>query len=664
MIKLKHMLFYITLLLLIGSHDPVPEEVSLDLAEGNHRLRWTVHPVWGEPSFDSFHHMSGNPVLRGIPPYEWPVNGFLFEDPLTGYWYLYVGNYTTGYELNATHPSHCTVFESRDKGISWQAKGRILPSGDHMFENETSPVCHAPDVSVVYFKGLYHLCFDWTTENTTWENASVPDRDSNSGVGYAWATTPEGPFQPTRYPIASTREQTLIHGKYRRLYASSLIRRAQDWLVPTLTDSGPFYGWALLAMTAKEPEGPYSKPQLVLYPESNSYHPPLLEFFPAFVHDEFVYMPATSVALNRNFQCLFRAPIEEAHNSKAWQLYHHGSLWHSMPMEWETYGIWGQTFSGFVDRQGLFHVMFPSRDSLGRGTINLAVRSWDEPLRERGFIVSGHQGPSVIRTRSSYIPNHLNVQGQLQGVIGVLWNMQGPMGANVPRSDASLHKLTQHCLSMLEITASGWRLISNQGDETGNAIASGHLDLVGGIFSIDLKWEGNQCVITIQDKIVWEGQLPAEEGGIGLWVGSRSWLEIQKFCVQGHLAQRPLPLLYTEALVGAAQGFVNWEKREIPLFRYGEGAVSKIWNETVMAKWNFWGTGFRLWAPKKPYFGRAQVYLDGAFLSDLDFTSNQEEISSILLEKTGLSDTGHALILKPHKDNVIPVDSLDILSEM
>ena len=66
---------------------------EIDYAESQHVDKWLRHPVYGDPSFDAFKRVSGNPIHRGQPPFEWPVNGFFFADPLGGKWYLYVGDY-------------------------------------------------------------------------------------------------------------------------------------------------------------------------------------------------------------------------------------------------------------------------------------------------------------------------------------------------------------------------------------------------------------------------------------------------------------------------------------------------------------------------------------------------------------------------------------------
>ena len=79
------------------------------------------------------------------------------------------------------------------------------------------------------------------------------------------------------------------------------------------------------------------------------------------VYDGYVYAMYASVGLNRNFQAIYRAKIEEAHRAEAWQLFQHGTAWHSEPVVNEGMGLWGQSFSGFVDRNGQFQVCSPRR---------------------------------------------------------------------------------------------------------------------------------------------------------------------------------------------------------------------------------------------------------------------------------------------------------------
>ena len=633
---------------------------SLDLADPSCRNCWIRHPVWGDPSFDSFERMPDNPVLRGSAPYAWPVNGFLFQDPPSGNWYLYVGNYLEGYRLDPQYPSICTIFRSVDKGTHWEALGPAFTGPPHIFEGETAPMSSAPDVTVVFSEGAYHMCFDWTTRNTTWENAATPGADANSGVGYARAERPEGPFQPSPRPIATTRTQEPLLGKYKRLYASTLIRRSNDWLVLTLTDSGPYFGWALLAMVSKNPDGPYSQPELLLHPESPSYHPPLLEFFPAFVHDGFVYSPATSVARNRNFQCIFRAPIEEAHLPSSWTIEQHGSLWHAVSTENEYHGMWGQTFSGFVDEAAFLNVLFPSRDARGNGTINLARRKWESPYREKGFAASAHGGPTFLRTKDGCTPETLSLRFSWKGTIALIWDAHAPLGADVPRSDASLHPLMLGDNRFLELSDGGWRLGGRDAKGTETTLTGGKLPGKPERADLAVTWSDGQASIVFDATLLWRGELTAGAGALGLLLAPSSNVALESFAVQGHFAPSTVTLLYTEALLGAAQGFVNWERLSSPLYRYGEGAASKGEKHGACAKWNFDGAAFTLWAPKGPQFGEAELLLDGRPLVRKNFHASSEIASMPVFTHRAETAGFHALMMKPLGGGIIPLDCLEV----
>ena len=62
---------------------------DVDYADSCHAGPWLQHPVYGGPSFDAFVHAPQNPLHRGTPPFEWPVNSFFFPDPVSGNWYIY-----------------------------------------------------------------------------------------------------------------------------------------------------------------------------------------------------------------------------------------------------------------------------------------------------------------------------------------------------------------------------------------------------------------------------------------------------------------------------------------------------------------------------------------------------------------------------------------------
>jgi hypothetical protein len=403
---------------------------TVDYADSRWVDLWLRHPVYGDPSFDSFEHVAGNPVFRGSPPLEWPVNGFFFQDPLSANWYLYIGDYPTGYwnprAPGGNVPARCIVLRSSDQGAHWEKLGAVLPEDPSLFDGDGKAAGLMPDVSVVYDAGRYHMVYDWAT----------PKLD-DFGIAYAWSERPEGPFHRAPQPIQRRSAQPLLLGRYNRPYAATILRRKHDWMILAMMDAPPF-SWAMYGMTAPAPEGPYTAPALLRHVEAGYYHPPLLEFFPAFQYDGWVYAPATSVALNRDFQVIFRAPQEQALKPDAWQIFRHGSAWHSEDLENEHAGIWGQTFSGWVDARGVLHAMFPSRDPQNRGTINLAERPWAQPLRPRGFRLAGHAGPAITCLRRSFGAFRMHAAFRLHGAARIFWGFTAPIGPNRPASDSTL----------------------------------------------------------------------------------------------------------------------------------------------------------------------------------------------------------------------------------
>ncbi len=630
---------------------------TVDYALGAHQDAWLRHPVLGDPSFDTFERAPANPVVRGTEPFEWPVNGFLFEDPVSGHWYLYVGHYLRGYAFSTDQPSHCTVLRSTDRGGHWEPLGRALAQGNHLFTGEVSPLHSAPDVSVLHDKGKYHMVFDWASQNTTWENASNPPTEANSGAGYAWSDTPGGPFHPVANPVVTTRAQVPMLGKYRRMYASTLLRRAEDWLVLTLTDSGPFFGWALAGMTAPSPEGPWTEAKLLLHPERAAWHPPLLEFFPAFVHEGWVYAPATSVARNRNYQALFRAPLDRAMDPAAWELFQAGSIWHADPVEWETAGIWGQTFSGFVDAAGTFNVMFPSRDKNGCGTINLASRPWNRPFRERGFTLSGHGGPSITLLKHGMAMHSLKVDLTLHGTAEILWDYTGVPDPDRPASDAVPHPHALAGYTGLELGEKGWALRRVDKNGTAAVAASGNAPVAGDC-ALEMEWAEDKLTIQLNKTMVWTGALPAPAGVPGMILRENSHAKVTRFEVGG--TRRPASLFWgwREGMLCAAQQSADWRVVDTPDSRCGSHIVPA--RAGLQLKWNIEGAGFKIWAPAGPDFGGAEVLVDGNPAGMLVCHEGKESPAAPRFAVENLPSGRHTIILN-FGDSPVPAECLEVM---
>lgn len=630
----------------------------IDYADATQLDAWLRHPVLGDASFDSFVHASSNPMHRGAAPYEWPVNGFLFEDPVSGNWYTYVGEYCKGYAMVEDAPSRCVVFRSKDKGKTWERIGPAIEGrGTHIFEGELAALDHAPDVSVIYADGRYHMAFDFTTFGITWENAANPPKEANSGVGYAWSDKPEGPFHPTSRPVATTRDQELLQGKYRRLYASSIIRRANDWVVLTLTDSGPHFSWALLGMKADKPEGPYTKPQLLLHPELDRFYPPLLEFFPAFVHEGFVYSPTTSVAANRNYQGMFRAPMESMLEPNAWEYVMHGSVWHADPVEHEYHGIWGQAFSGFVGKDGAFHVMFPSRDSNGMGTINFAERRWNAPYRERGFVVSGHEGPSLALLKRGGPLSRVEMEARTHGTVSLVWDYSGPLGPNKNTSGSTIHPLTLSTYSGVELSPGAWTLVMVDAQGQRSVVAEGKRTNTEEV-SVAIPWDDSGVAsLELNGSDVWSGPMPNGPGILGVLTSANSHASVSKFIADAPPSRPRISYHYVEALLNAAQKLDDWTVKDDVSFRFGVGCVSKAQGARV--KWNVEGISFAMWGPKGPDYGKAEVFVDGASVGIVDFHSDAAMPSSPVFTHKFQQGTLHGVRVQA-TEGVMPVDSIDV----
>ena len=564
---------------------------GVDYADSRQAGLWLQHPVYGGPSFDGFVHAPQNPLHRGAAPFEWPVNSFFFADPFSGNWYIYVGDYPAGY---VSRPSRCILLRSTDRGQSWSNLGVVLAGSKELFDQGGA----TPDVSVVYAYGRYHMVYDWVE----------PDWSQLGGLGYAWAEQPEGPFHRAQQPITRNKELTLLLGRYQRTYAATLVRRKHDWMIVAMMDRGP-NSWALFGMTAPKPEGPYGERVLLRNVEADGFHPPLMEFYPAFVHHGFVYAPATSVALNRSYNALFRAPLERAVQPGAWELAQNGSLWHSDDVENEAFGIWGQTFSGWVDENGFLHASFHSRDSKGMGTVNLAARPWNQPLRRSGFVLSGHQGASLTLLQRAFAEFRLDAKLRLRGTVRLLVDYDGVLGPNRPESDATLHALALSRCNAVELSEQHWKVLrfGQAGEQTllnSGSRAAGETVTV----ALERKPDG-ETTLSLDDRTVWIGELPGSRGGgvrpssgaasshtpamvfqktglavLGIEVEAHSHLVAERFAVQGQPRPAAINYLFSEAILGAGGSQNDWQELRSPEFRYGLAARSKVPGARV--KWN------------------------------------------------------------------------------
>jgi len=598
---------------------------------------WLRHPVLGDPSFDSFKRFPNNPIYRGSGEFCWPVNGYLFIDPKSRNWYACIGEYKAGY---GGGQSRCVLLRSKDQGASWQNLGPCLQGSKEMFDKDG----HTPDVSVVYDKGRYHMVYDWGEK----------DFNDEGGLAYAWADKPEGPWHRAAQPITRNSKIAKIDGRYSRTYGGTLIKRKNDWLILLLLDHAPT-SWTLAAMVAKKPEGPYSAPRIVRQVERDEFHPAPVEFYPQFVHRGYVYATAPSVAANRNFDCMFRAPVESADRPEAWKLYRHGSLWHAEDAEWEFAGQWGQVFSGQVLPDGRLVALSFSRDKQNCGAVSLSSRPWSQPFRSSGFVLTGHAGPSIALLNRQYGDFELNAKIKTRGTAQIVWGYRGLLGPDQPTSDSGPSESALANYSALQVSDKQWAVRTVDAKGNGTTVATGETDEP--ISRVEIVRTGDTARLKVGGNEVWKGPVHATNGPIGLIAGPDTHVEVEKFEVEGEPKKAVWTWNCTEALLGAGESTTDWKVESSPLFQYGQGAIR---NEPGgAAKWNFIGSGFRLFSPTAPEVGKVKVVLDGREIAVLNLNSKEMEPSKVVLSRARLRQGPHSLVLKPISGRLV-VDCLEV----
>ena len=649
------------LLLIVSIACSETDSHKTDFALVTMKDSWLHHPVLGDPSFDRFERYLKNPVQRGNSSMEWPVNGFYFNDPRSGNEFIYAGQYRRNYAISSADSSlnitnGCIVFRSTDKGKTWENRGSVFKDKNVVPEGENQPITFAPDVSVVFHEGKYYLACDYVTAGFSWAG----DKLRHSGLAIASSDSPEGPFTIFKQPAVSTSYflDNPIFGKYNRCYACTLLKTGNQWVLLFMLDSGSHFSWALAAVSAPSPDGPWSEPVVIRCVEDGNYYPSLLEFFPAFQHSDTIYAPATSVALNRNFQAIFSVPSEKVMQPDQWSLWREGSLWHSENVENEHAGIWGQTFSGFVTRSGAFKVIYPSQDPQKMGTINIASNVWNQLYRDTGFVFTGQYGSSYTSIPDFYKQPVIDATFSWYGTVALAINNLAPCSPDTPKADATLHSLMFTEQTRFQFSENQWLVLQ--------CSAEGKTDTLGlGTFtkrdytSLVINYQDNKTLLTLNGNNVWRGELKNQKPGrVGLYAMSHSGMEVKKFTVSGGREQGISTWLYTEGLLNAGNDLKDWSiLKGNPLFTFGIGAVSK--NDSARVKWSFKGSGFDLCLPKMPESGVVQIILNGEILTEIDLHADIPEKSRIVYSAHNLLLHNNALVIKTVKGK-IAVDCLKV----
>jgi len=620
-----------------------------DYAKMAHMDEWLRHPVLGDPSFDTFQRL-GDTVHRSEPPFEWAVNGTLFRD-FDDVWYYYAGLYAHSYA--PTRAPKFKIYRSADRGQHWEDLGWGFEDG-FRFDGDASDSDTCPDAVVFYDpkEKKYLMTYD------TCANDYQHDPD---GAALAWADTPAGPFHRLPHRFVTNGEDTRC-GKYVRYYASTVVPREKDYIGFLLADSGPYYAWALMVTTAPSVDGPWTKPEIVLNCDRDEYFPCPVEFFPTQIHNGIAYCPATSVAMNRNFQVLFEAPLEEAHRKEAWRMTANGNLWHSRDHTDEYKGIWGQTYHGFIEPDtGRYVVMFPAKDARDYGTLSVATRPWDQPHSD-GFTLTSHDGPSVAPILRSYRDFILEAKFRSKGTVDFAFAYEGTLGPNDSTSDAVPAKESLRGYSALRLQEGKCAVISLAQD--GSNTIHAETSLESAPESLKMEWQGSNLTVILDGEMVFKQlSIPSaveKTAPLALVLDTFSRIDCEEFIITGEDCDVMLTFNATDALLGAGQ----LHPEDATVAPYAEIAPDR-WHRipggyvsegNVAAKWNIPGRQFLLPLPKNPAFGTAGIWIDGQYQGSLDLCGEGEAVFTSHLFPMGY----HSLRIAP-LDGRIAITKLQIL---
>lgn len=620
---------------------------------------WSHDWAMGGPSWDTFERFPDNPVYRGRIGMEWPVNGFLYLDPVSKNWYLYIGEYRTHYGPaidTASRRSNCTILRSSDKGKSWEKIGDLFPKNMIVYD---SLKIYSPGVMVTYAGGKYHMVFGWGQANVNWR-----DSKALTGIGYAEADKPEGPWTVSDTPLKVNTQYASkpLLNRYWRMYAPMIVKRENDWVLLYDMDTAPHgRSWALAASTSARPEGPYDSTKILRHVEAKTYYPPYIEHYPAFIHNDYVYFPGTSL-ISHDYEYVSRVKINDVMDPDKYKVFAAGGIWHSVNIENEYHGIWGQTFTGFIDNDTLY-VMFPSHDKENYGTINLAKVPWKHLYRERGFNFSATDRKTFSFIKKGMEVKSFDIAFKLDGTMHLIWDLHGAIdiytGLGV-FSDGNKFSLDQNNAVYKEIVINkaSWKIGLHDNNRGYQIIDSGSISHWNNTTNqLKLKKDNGKYSLVINGFKCWEGQLKNESGLAGIALDRHSYLYADRFIVSGEKVPGYITYGFYRPLIAAGNQDSVWNFKKDSLFLYGKGAVSK--DDSNFVKWNFYGKGFSLYSPKGPLFGTVNIYLDGKLLKKVSLKNAKPMKSTIVFQSDYISPGKHAVYVESF-DGLLPVDCIRV----
>jgi hypothetical protein len=177
------------------------------------------------------------------------------------------------------------------------------------------------------------------------------------------------------------------------------------------------------------------------------------------------------------------------------------------------------------------------------------------------------------------------------------------------------------------------------------------------MFRISLDQRESKAIVTINDEAELPLDVEASGGGIGIVAEKGTCINVRRFQIDGLAEPGSWFLLPTEGLIGAGNREKEWMIARDG-FRYGAGYLAL--SEGARSKWSFRGTEARLWSPRGPDFGEAEVLLDGEGKGRVSLHAATLSASSVVWHSGQLSPGFHALMLVGVSGR-LPVDCLEFV---
>lgn len=378
-------------------------------------------------------------------------------------------------------------------------------------------------------------------------------------------------------------------------------------------------------------------------------------------------------------QVLYTAPLELAHLPESWTVYQSGSFYHWEGDEKAAFapGIFGQTFSGFVDSKGGLQLMYPALSPQGFGTINLAKAANFTALRSSGFWVSApadtqDQVAVFSKTFDAFTLKTV-ITAAASGVGGwsLRWNWRGSIGPDgapfcgasmSPRALSSNTALAfdgKGHFSVVQIddagTATYLKPPSSGGSDGNNLITIDVNQTSDGFVSI--KFNGTTFVDGLKVPLAAVGGSVAVHAGVGSSLhvtemvvdigtsttdgGRSSNSSIHRSSTRSgateaveEVSQRYLKLTASEGIVGQGSAALSgWTlANDHTYFQSNAGFINSGATNRTIAKWNFVGVACKLWLPRGPSYGTVSVSVDGGKATLVNLVASQNEHSTVVYE--------------------------------